>query len=386
MANTASINYDKVKDYLELCGRMSTSIDELPKASKNDVLKTLETLKLSNGFPANFDSDIKKITSTMSLVTDSCTGFLEELKKQDEKAKESFTPPATTPVTKPPVVTVSTQPPTTPTTRAPIKVQEVVRPSYEKILNSPKTQPATQPPTQPPTAPTIPRINYITDDDYDIAVKLLYDMSKDSNVPMDQMLTTNNSGNIEKVMLGDVKLSKDFKSIVFDTNSSVEPVENLKNLISKRMDKFLEDKKMTETLVDYLKLYADENNTSYDQLLNDQSKIDVLRKGLEDFSKLGEVVEVVNKESIQQKLLDLYEGRANSNAPRSAVKAFVDNTCGNSYKDMLKNNQYSEQIYKATEGLNEATKAAGLLSSCSTSVIIDTLKHIGTSNSQMGLR
>ena len=61
MANTASINYDKVKDYLELCGRMSTSIDELPKASKNDVLKTLETLKLSNGFPANFDSDIRKL-------------------------------------------------------------------------------------------------------------------------------------------------------------------------------------------------------------------------------------------------------------------------------------------------------------------------------------
>lgn len=376
MANSTSINYDNAYSCVNQCSKIATQVDELPKASQNGAFNILESLGLSNGFPSKFDRGMSAISDFITTLATGCSQYLDDVKNQDQSIIDDFVPAdgsAGTYKDQDPGKVVR-DPPSTDDSKSSggakdPKVNEMDEKEEDKAKDF--------------TSKKDGKLS-LSDEDYDVLVETLKELSGDKNIDIDKLLNGEYSEDIKQALLKSNKISKEFKAAL-EEDSSIDVVKDLKSLIDQKLEDFKNDEVMSSTLVDYLTLYAQKNNVTYDQLINDEVNIDLLRKGLEEFSKVDNVVNVVNQETIQQKLSDIYYGRSDADAPVEAVQSFVDNVSSSSNtesKDLLSNDSYKEKVFDKTGDLNEASKATKILSSSSQEQIIDTLKDINKKKQQ----
>ena len=361
------VNYSNVYNYINTCSQQASIVDGLPKASQNSAFQILESLGLSGGFPTQFDNSMNEISNFISTLSSGCMSYVNDIENQDKSIMEDFIPPGGTAATGDDYGSV---------VRTPGGGGGGGSNSFgnkDSVRKLDSKEDKTKIKTDGDTA-----LSSISDEDYEELIEVLKKISKDSNVGIDELLDEKYNDVIKEALLNNVKLSSEFKEIIQD-ESTISVASSLKSLIDGKLENFKTDDVMSSTLVDYLELYAKDNNITYDELINDEKNYDILKKGLEDFSKVGEVVSVVNEESIQQKLLDIYQEKVAVAAPTSAVKSYVDNLSEKSstdYEKLLTDDKYKSEVYETTEDLKNASQVADVLSSCSQNQIIDTLKNI----------
>ena len=400
MANSTSIKYDRVSDYVNKCNSMTSSVESLPKASQNSAFQILESLGLCNGFAAEFDSKVSSLGSNLSLLAGSCENYLGDLKGQDEQVSNAFDPPkggGTQSGSQNQGSSNGNQGSGSSGGQSNDQGNDSGRNTgndtgrerfgdYGSELENGLDR-GNQEKNVEISSHYQSLFNSISDDDFDVLISVLQNISESENISLEELFEDKYKDLIQEALLENANLSQGFKDLLYDASSSVSVVDQLKNLVDGKINKFENNEVMTSTLIDYLELYAQDNNLTLEELIEVDDNFDILKQGLEEFTKVGEVVEVVNQESIQQKLLDIYEGKSGSSTLTTAIQSFVNNVSDKSNVEpgeLLKNEEYSEKVYNVTGDLNEASKAVNALSSCSSGQIIDTLRKISASKTEKG--
>ncbi len=370
--SSTSINYTSAQEYVGSLGQVSSVIDSLPKASQCSAFTTLEALGLSGGFPSQFDSNMDSISDYISSLSAGCSGYISDMEQNDSSLLDDFFPPGGTSNSGDTVINYGGgssggsggSSGSIDTGSVPVRKLSAEDETKASITSNGNIN-----------------IDSISDQDFEEVISTLKKLSTDSDVNVDELLGEEYSDAIKEALLKSLNLSQEFKEIV-DEGSSVKLVEALKSLIDGKVNDFKTDEVMSTTVVEYLNLYAQDHNLTYDQLVNDEVNIDLLREGLSEFSKVGEVVEVANEESIQDKLLAIYQeknGISSSASTSTALKTYVDNVSKENNveaQELLTNDSYKDKVYESTASLNNTSKVTDYLSSCSQNTIIDTLKNI----------
>ncbi len=373
--NSTSMKYESINDYISNCNQLVSSVENLPKASENAAFSLLESLGLCSGFPERLDRQVNEIGSFMSVLSDSCTNYLSDVSTEDQKGRDSFKPPTGG------GTQTNSNGGGSNTNSSGVGGSSQSAESSSLVTDTPNVKGLDNNKEQEASIASneVNDFTSLANNDFDTILSTLKQLATENNVNLDELFSEEYADLIKDTLLNSANISQELKDMLYDEKSDISVVSSLKSVVEGKVNDFIQDDVMTSTLIDYLSLYAQSKNITYDELINLEENYDLLLEGLEEFSKVGEVVEVVNEESIQEKLLNIYESNVDDNSQKSVIESYVDNLSKEEnveYNELLNDETYKETVYESTGDLNNASKATDVLLSCSKEQIIDTLKNI----------
>lgn len=380
MSSSTSINYPAAETYVNDIAGVANKINELPKASENAGIQALAELGLIGDFAATFDRGMAEVSSYVDSVSTGCKSYIEAVKRNDQSIYDLFTPPGVTTF----VVEMGN-----PDVRSPgggggggssnnsnnnnnnqkefEKVDEIKDEDKAKMDNTDKQE---------------QYLSQISMDELDILIAMLKNIANEKGVAIDELFNEEYSQLIKEQLLKEVKLSSEFRDMV-DEGSSISLVNALKSLVDGKLDTFKVDEVMAQTLINSVELYAQQHDTTLEELMNSESSNQILNDAMTDFTKIESVTSTVNEETIQEKLLAIYEGNETSSEAGDTVKSYVNalsDNAGTDYEMLLTDESFKDKVYEETNGLNRVSKYADLLSDCSQKQIINSLREISNKN------
>ena len=373
-SGTTSINYSAASSYVNEFGSLSSKIQNLPKASENAGFQILEELGLSGGFPASFDNGMAQIGNYITTVTTGCNSYLEKVKGNDSNLYNNFLPPTTSDFE----VTLTSDSNDGkkpgggggggPQDDAPIflenQINEIEAEDLVKIDNTGKIE---------------QYLSSISMNELDVLVQLLKNLAKENNVKVDELFDENYSLLLKEKVLNEVNMSSEFKAII-DEGSSISLVNSLQSLVDGKLNTFKVDDVTADTLIHSVKLYAEDHNTTVEELMKANSQNSELLPGaMTEFAKLESITKDSDESNIQDKIKSIYNDNNDNSNTSEVIKEFINNVskdCGTDSENLLNNESYSSKILSENNELNKTSKLTDLLSSCSGSQIIESLKQL----------
>ena len=332
---------------------------------------SLSELGLIGNFAATFDRGISEVKNYVNSVRNGCKSYIEAVKNNDKSIHDLFTSPDATTF----VVEEASPAVGNPSGNGISsnknnnnqeefkKVNEIKDEEKAKMDNTNKQE---------------QYLSSISMDELDILIELLKNIAKDKKVAIDELLDEEYSSLIKEQLLKAVKLSSEFRDIV-DEGSSISLVNALKSLIDGKLETFKVDPVMAQTLINSINLYAQQHNTSLQELMNIENSNEVLNDAMADFTKIESITSTVNEATIQEKLLAIYEGNGINSEVGDVVKSYINalsENSGTDYEMLLTDDSFKNKVYEETNELNKVSKYVDLLADCSQKQIINSLSEI----------
>ena len=371
MSSSTSINYPAAEAYIENIAGVANKINALPKASENAGIQALSELGLIGNFAATFDRGISEVKNYVNSVRNGCKSYIEAVKNNDKSIHDLFTSPDATTF----VVEEASPAVGNPSGNGiPSNKNNNNQEEFKKVNEIKDEEKAKMDNTNKQEQ----YLSSISMDELDILIELLKNIAKDKKVAIDELLDEDYSSLIKEQLLKAVKLSSEFRDIV-DEGSSISLVNALKSLIDGKLETFKVDPVMAQTLINSINLYAQQHNTSLQELMNIENSNEVLNDAMADFTKIESITSTVNEATIQEKLLAIYEGNGINSEVGDVVKSYINalsENAGTDYEMLLTDDSFKNKVYEETNELNKVSKYVDLLADCSQKQIINSLSEI----------
>ena len=345
------MDFDKIEGNISAWSSFTSSFSSsVPRASENSGFKQLMAAGLESGFAASFDRNIESLVSALNQTKSTLTTNLDNMGAEDSFVESDAE---------------KTLGSGRPKRKSGGGGSSYEAPSSTQLVNNSKQQ------LEQYQKMSMNDLSKIAEDlnKYGLEVgktpdELLTNAEYSEKIKNLILKNQNTSNELKKLIeIGEVDITQKILLSIFNGNTTEISGISDSTII---------------TLEKHLKRVANENNLDLNALINDKQNSYLLKTSLKQFGKVYQHLSDVNEQTINNELLNIYDGNTNKmdSSSMNIIRDYVDNlaSSNNTNTESLLTNQNS--LIKEIDTLGRTSVFTNSLANCTSESMSEVLKKL----------